>query len=90
MNLQSNALKFTKSGGKIKIKAMLVKSKESLQQQNKKNKKLKTVDESFLTSKSSSAEKGSIDSEVAKFDKEYGIKSFVKPLDKEDKLVISV
>ena len=65
MNLQSNALKFTKSGGKIKIKAILVKSKESLQKQNKKNKKLKTIDESFLTSKSSSAGRVSIDSEVA-------------------------
>ena len=29
MNLQSNALKFTRSGGKIKIKAMLIKSVEN-------------------------------------------------------------
>ena len=70
MNLQSNALKFTKPGGKVKIKVMLIKSEKSL---NKDRKNLSLFNKSFASDSSSS--NSSINSDTLKFDKEYGLKN---------------
>lgn len=53
MNLQSNALKFTKAGGKIKIKATLIKSEDN-QFYNKKKPAKQSLQRSFSSGSISS------------------------------------
>ena len=72
MNLQSNALKFTKPGGKVKIKVMLIRSEQS---QIRNRKKFSLFNKSFASDSSSSGR--SANSDTLKFDKEYGLKNLL-------------
>ena len=89
MNLQSNALKFTKAGGRIKIKASLIKSEDNQFYKKKKKPIHKSLNRSF-SSGSVSSDQNSIDSETQKFDNEYGLKTLMDPKKNTDQLVIQV
>ena len=79
MNLQSNALKFTKQGGSVVISAKLIKSKEfddnkkedSIKSKGQRDKKYQ-IYHSFGSSDSS---EDSMDSEELAFEQEHGIKN---------------
>ena len=86
MNLQSNAIKFTKPGGKVKIKIMLIRSEQS----QIKHRNPKSLFSRSFASDSSSSGKHSTNSDTKKFDKEYGLENLLQPLPNDDKLVISV
>ena len=88
MNLQSNALKFTRAGGKIRIKAILIRSQN--RRINKMIKRPQTFKSRSFSSGSHSSDQGSIDSDTQKFDNEYGLKTLMDPNKDMDKLVISV
>ena len=82
MNLQSNALKFTREGGKIKILAQYVCRKGKQQYGGKKSQ--------FFSMLSSSDEKSSDSESSISFDKERKPDMILKSDDNYDKIVISV
>lgn len=95
MNLQSNALKFTREGGKIQIICELVQANSNPNKKKTKSKsKIQRIfQESFSSgSKDSGASSDSVshDTEASKFKKEHDIEAMFKPETKRDKLVISV
>ena len=88
MNLQSNALKFTRSGGKIKITTTYIKSIENQLKAGNIIKSKKEFKNSFSSGSESS--ENSINSETRKFDEEHGLKRLMDPNQTIDKLVIQV
>ena len=88
MNLQSNALKFTRSGGKIKITTTYIKSIENQKKAGNIIKSKKEFKKSFSSGSESS--ENSINSETRKFDEEHGLKRLMDPNQTIDKLVIQV
>ena len=88
MNLQSNALKFTKSGGSIRIIAQLVKGRKQSVKNDEKSELQKIYQDSYSSGTSSEAD--SVMSEAAKFDVEHGIEKIFQPEFGKDKLVVSV
>ena len=92
MNLQSNALKFTKEGGKIQIICELVQANSKTKKNKSQSKIQRIMQESFSSNnKDSGSDEGdSHDSEASRFRREHGIKNMFVPHHKRDKLVISV
>ena len=93
MNLQSNALKFTKEGGKIQIICELVQANSKTKKHKSQSKIQRIMQESFSSNNnkgSRSDEEDSHDSEASRFRREHGIKNMFVPHAKRDKLVISV
>jgi signal transduction histidine kinase len=86
INLQSNALKFTKDGGKIMIICEYVQPKGK---QRQRHRGLYDVDFSSNSS-SSGSNSSSENSETANFNKEHTIKNIIEPHPENSKLVISV
>ena len=80
INLQSNALKFTKAGGSITVTATLAKSK--LEQQ--------IIEKNYEESESESIEDENKSSEAKMFEKLHGIRGIYKRHATKDKLVIKV
>ena len=87
MNLQSNALKFTKEKGTIRIIAQLVKGTVKPKKKSK-SKLQKIYQDSF--SSGTSSESDSIKSEASNFEREHKIETIFEPEVGVDKLVISV
>ena len=95
MNLQSNALKFTKEGGKIQILVEFVKADKIKCNQSKsksKSKILRIYQESLSSndSQNENSSEYSQNSATKKFETEHDIGSMFRPLANRDKLVISV
>ena len=85
MNLQSNALKFTKDGGIIKIVCTFVKAGMH------RSRNLKYVGhDTYSSAKSSSSDSDSENSENSSFNKEHKIDSLFDPDGERDKIVIQV
>jgi signal transduction histidine kinase len=93
INLQSNALKFTKSGGQVVITAKFVRSVKN-EKQNGKLKHNKSGEENILINFVSSSDEekrsNSSDSDERKFNEIHGIKDIGKKHLDRDKLVIKV
>ena len=90
INLQSNALKFTKENGSIQIIAQFVKGIS--ERRAKKNKKQSTLQKIYMDSFSSGedSDSDSINSEASRFEKEHKIEKIFEPHVGKDKIVISV
>lgn len=87
MNLYSNALKFTKSGGKVLITAELIKG-VSLEDEFKPTGKTLKLFQKHLADCSSGS--SSLDSADEKYKEEHGHMEIFQPEYNRDKLVISV
>ena len=92
MNLQSNALKFTKEGGSIQILTEYVRavSSKSESKKHSKSKTLRRFKESFSSINRSRSEYESNISEISRFEKEHKIEQILQPHVGRDKIVISV
>lgn len=88
MNLQSNALKFTKSGGSIRIIAQMIKGMEPNQKVGARTTLQRIYQDSFSSESSSGSD--DLKSEVSQFDKRHSIERIFEPEYGKDKLVISV
>ena len=86
INLQSNALKFTKQGGTIKIIVEYVQPK-GLQKRSVKSKEIYEYDFSSSENQSSSY---SDDSEAIAFERDHEVKTICEPVEGYAKLVFTV
>ena len=86
MNLQSNALKFTKEHGKITIVCQYVKGtfQDEPRQMKQKLMRLKGI------SSSSENKEDSKDSDNQRFEEDHKIKGMMDPLENRNKIVITV
>jgi signal transduction histidine kinase len=87
INLQSNALKFTKEGGEIHIQCKFV---PKLSDVTTTQKKKKRVRDSYSSDKSSKSGSESNGSDASKFMMEHNIDTLFEPEENRDKIVISV
>ena len=83
--MQSNALKFTKEGGKIHIECQYIPSKRT-----DPNRKIKKVHDSFSSEKSSKSGSESNISENSKFSQEHSVDTLFGQDEVRDKIVIQV